>query len=72
MSTKDFSSVQEHSIANSLGWKVVSGSGARNFHPGDIVSESGLENARLIQLEKMIFHLWLHIGLRYAMRQSLS
>jgi len=37
--TKFYSSKQEHAIANYLDWKVVPGSGARDFHPGDIVSD---------------------------------
>ena len=35
---KKFSIVQEHRIADYLGWKVVSGSGAREFNKGDIES----------------------------------
>lgn len=42
MSTKDYSSKQEHMIADYLGWEVVSGSGARDFNPGDIRSPSWL------------------------------
>ena len=38
-STKDFSSKQEAAIAKILGWKVVSGSGSRACHPGDIESD---------------------------------
>lgn len=38
MSTKDYSNKQEHMIADYLGWNVVSGSGARDFNPGDIFS----------------------------------
>ena len=41
-STKYYSSKQENSIAHYLGWEVVSGSGARDCHPGDIVSDSWL------------------------------
>ena len=37
--TKHYSSKQEHSVASYLGWKVVTGSGARDCHPGDIVSD---------------------------------
>lgn len=40
--TKYFSSKQEHTIADYLGWSVVVGSGARDFHPGDIISEDFL------------------------------
>lgn len=42
MATKDFSKIQEHRIAEYLGWTVVSGSGARDFYPGDIEGESWL------------------------------
>ena len=41
-STKSYSTKQEHLIADALGWKVVSASGARNFHPGDIRSSKWL------------------------------
>lgn len=37
--TKYYSSMQENRIAEYLGWKVVSGSGARPFNPGDIISD---------------------------------
>lgn len=40
--TKHFSAIQESSIAKALGWSVVSGSGARDFHPGDIRSDAWL------------------------------
>ena len=39
MNKKEFSSKQEHAIADALGWKVVSGSGARIFHLGDVTSD---------------------------------
>lgn len=39
-STKVYSSKQENMIASYLGWKVVTGSGSRDCHPGDIVSDS--------------------------------
>lgn len=41
MSTKDFSSTQEHKVAEFLGeeFHVVAGSGANSAHPGDVVSE---------------------------------
>lgn len=42
LSSKYFSSKQEKMIANSLGWSVVSGSGSRNLHPGDIQSDEWL------------------------------
>lgn len=37
--TKYYSNKQEKMIANYLDWEVVSGSGARDFHPGDIKSD---------------------------------
>lgn len=37
--TKVYSNKQEKMIAEYLGWSVVSGSGARDFHPGDIVAD---------------------------------
>ena len=40
--TKYYSTIQENTIANFLGWKVVSGSGARDLSPGDIIGESFL------------------------------
>lgn len=40
--TKYYSYRQEHGVANYLGWEVVTGSGARDFHPGDIITESWL------------------------------
>ncbi len=41
-SNKYYSDLQEKRIANLLGWKQVSGSGARPTHPGDIVSSEFL------------------------------
>lgn len=40
--TKFFSSKQERLIASELGWEVVTGSGARDCHPGDIISDAWL------------------------------
>ena len=40
--TKYYSSNQEKYIANVLGWEVISGSGAKDCHPGDIQSEDYL------------------------------
>lgn len=37
--TKYYSSKQEKMIAEYLGWKQVSASGARRFNPGDIISD---------------------------------
>ena len=42
---KKVSSEQEHKIASFLGWRVVSGSGAR-FDPGDISSELWLGDCK--------------------------
>ena len=42
LNTKIFSSLQENRIASELGWETVSGSGARPFAPGDIISENWL------------------------------
>lgn len=42
MSTKDFSNKQENLVAKYLGWKTVVGSGARDFHYGDVISSSWL------------------------------
>lgn len=42
MSNKESSNLQESTVAKYLGWKVVSGSGARPFHVGDVVSEDWL------------------------------
>ena len=38
MSTKDYSSKQESTIARYFDWNTVVGSGARDFHYGDIIS----------------------------------
>ena len=37
MATKDYSSKQESMVAKYLGWKTVVGSGARDFHYGDLI-----------------------------------
>ena len=42
MATKDYSYKQEHKIAAALGWHVVTGSGSRVGHPGDIIGEQWL------------------------------
>lgn len=42
MATKDFSSRQEALLASSLGWDVVTGSGARPCVPGDIQNDAWL------------------------------
>lgn len=40
--TKFYSNKQETAVANYLNWRVVTGSGARATHPGDIVSDDWL------------------------------
>lgn len=57
MATKDFSSIQEHRIADFLNWRVVSGSGARNFYPGDIESTSWLGECKthVTEQSKIVF-----------------
>lgn len=40
--TKHFSAIQEKLVADYLGWKVVSGSGARAGFPGDVYSDMWL------------------------------
>lgn len=42
LSNKYYSSKQENLIADYLGWSVVSGSGSRSTHPGDIQNEDWL------------------------------
>lgn len=59
MSTKDYSSVQEKTIAEYLGWEVVSGSGARPTIPGDIKSEEFLGECKTHTKpdQDIVFHL---------------
>lgn len=38
-STKHYSEIQERMVASYLGWKRVTGSGARPGHPGDVAGE---------------------------------
>lgn len=42
INTKIYSSRQEKRVADYLGWKVVSGSGARNCFPGDVQADEWL------------------------------
>ena len=42
MTNRECSNAQEHMVAKLLSWKVVSGSGARACHPGDVESGSWL------------------------------
>ena len=44
--TKFYSSLQEKTIADYLGWSVVSASGARHFEPGDIKSTEWLAECK--------------------------
>lgn len=45
-SNKYFSDKQEKLVANTLGWKQVSGSGARPFHYGDVISDEWLAECK--------------------------
>lgn len=49
MATKDHSSIQEHTVADALGWEVVSGSGARPCTPGDVKSDKWLGECKTHQ-----------------------
>lgn len=53
MTKKEVSSKQEKVIAEYLGWKTVSASGARDFHKGDIVSEDWLGECKTHMKETM-------------------
>ena len=60
--TKYYSDKQETVVANYLGWKRVSASGARPFNKGDIVSEQWLcecktHTARTVDY-KVMFSVW--------------
>lgn len=58
LSSKYFSSKQEKMIAKSLGWSVVSGSGSRNLHPGDVQSDEWLGECKTHEKpgHKIIFY----------------
>lgn len=58
MSTKDFSSVQEKCVADYLNWKVVTGSGSRDFHPGDIISDDWLGECKthITRTDSIVFY----------------
>lgn len=45
-STKYYSDKQEKLVANYLGWKQVSGSGARPFDKGDVISDDWLAECK--------------------------
>lgn len=57
--TKYYSEKQETMIAESLGWQVVSGSGSRACHPGDIVSDEWLGECKTHTLptDRIVFKL---------------
>lgn len=57
--TKHYSSIQENKIAESLGWKVVTGSGSRDCHPGDVESDSWLGECKthVKRTDKITFNL---------------
>ena len=59
MPTKDFSCKHEKEVAKYLGWKVVSGSGARPFNPGDVVGDRFLGECKthVQELEHITFHI---------------
>lgn len=44
--TKYYSTTQERRIADFFGWKTVSASGARPFHPGDVRSDQWLAECK--------------------------
>ena len=46
MSTKDYSSKQESMVASFLGWSTVAGSGAADFHAGDVASSKFLAECK--------------------------
>lgn len=61
MATKDYSSKQESMVAEYLGWKTVVGSGARDFHYGDIVDLEWLGECKThIRRQKQIKFLKQH------------
>ena len=52
MNNKTFSSRQEKMVADYMGWKVVSGSGARPFDPGDVVNSQCLVECKTHDTEQ--------------------
>lgn len=44
--TKYFSSRQESRVAAAMGWEVVSGSGARDFDPGDVIGDQWMAECK--------------------------
>jgi len=59
MSTKYFSTKQETSVAKYLEWEVVSGSGARDTLPGDVISDEWLGECKthMVPSETITFEL---------------
>lgn len=55
--TKFYSSRQEKTIADYLGWSVVVASGARMFNPGDIISEQYLCECKTHTKKKSSFEI---------------
>lgn len=55
-STKYYSSRQEHMVADYLNWKVVAGSGARSFHPGDVRSDDFLGECKTFTEESDVVY----------------
>lgn len=56
--TKYYSNIQEHRVAEYLGWEVVVGSGATATRPGDIVSAQWLGECKthIKQGNKVVFY----------------
>ena len=52
MNNKIFSNRQEKMVADYMGWKVVSGSGARPFDPGDVVNSHCLVECKTHDTEQ--------------------
>lgn len=52
MNNKLFSSRQEKMVADYMGWRVVSGSGARPFDPGDVVNSQCLVECKTHDTEQ--------------------
>ena len=50
-STKYYSSRQESMVASFLGWSIVTGSGSRPFHPGDVGDEYYLGECKTSEVE---------------------
>ena len=52
MNNKESSSKQEKMVADYMGWKVVSGSGARPFDPGDVANSQCLVECKTHNTEQ--------------------